>query len=143
MNEILDFLVNHWQLSILLVAILAAYLGFELMQKMSNDSVSPDQAVELINHQRAVVIDVRSTEEFRTGHILDSIHFDCNESDTKLKSLHKYNARPVIIVCAHGKRSSVFLKRLEGQGFTQVLNLDGGLQAWRDAGLPLVTGGKK
>lgn len=141
MNEILDFLVSHWQLSVLMVAVVAAYLGFEFMQQMSSNAVSPEQAVELINHQQGIVIDVRTPEEFRTGHILDAVHFDCTESDLKLKRLNKYSAKPVIVVCAHGKRSAAFLKRLQAQGFVQVLNLEGGLQAWRDAGLPLVTTG--
>ena len=143
MNEIFNFLISHWQLSILLVTLLVAYIGFELMQQMSNNSVAPEQVVELVNHQHGVIIDVRSTEEFRSGHILDSIHFDCNETDAKLKSLQKYATKPVIIVCAHGRRSSAFVKRLQAQGFVRVLNLEGGLQAWRDAGLPLVTGLKK
>lgn len=141
MNEILDFLVSNWQLSVLLIALIAAYLGFEFISQISSNAVTPEQAIELINHQHGVVIDVRTPAEFSTGHILHSVHFDCNESDLKLKRLSKYAAKPVVVVCAHGKRSAAFLKRLQAQGFTQAKTLEGGLQAWRDAGLPLVTTG--
>lgn len=140
MNEILDFLVSHWQLSVLMTLVLAAYAVFEFMQQVSMGGVTPEQAVDIINHKHGIVIDVRTPEEFRTGHILGSIHFDGREPDAKLKRLNKYAQKPVVVVCAHGKRSATFLKRLQSEGFSNAVTLDGGLHAWQNSGLPLATG---
>jgi rhodanese-related sulfurtransferase len=141
-KEILDFLMTNWQLSGLMVLVIGAYLMFEFMQQMtSGNSVSPDEAVAMINHQNAVVFDVRTSEEYATGHILGAVHIDTTESDAKLKHLNKYSQKPVIVVCAHGKRSALFLKRLQSLGFAEAVNLTGGLHAWQNAGLPLTTAG--
>ena len=142
MNAFLDFLIANWQLSGLLVVMVTVYLVFEFIQQvMPGNSVSPEEAVVLINHQKAVVLDVRTPQEFSTGHILDAINVDASESDVKLKTLNKYMQRPVIVVCAHGKRSTLFAKRLRTLGFSTVVNLTGGLHAWQNSGLPLTTSG--
>lgn len=139
MNEILDFILRHWQLSGLFILLLVAYMVFEFKQETGSGEVSSDQAIGLINHQHAVIIDVRSKEEFATGHILGAHHVESTEPDAKLKRLQKYSQKPVIVVCAQGKRSTIFAKRLREQGLTNVSSLAGGLNAWRDAGLPLTT----
>lgn len=142
MNEFLDFLMINWQLSGLLILVIGAYLVFEFMQgMMTGNSVSPEEAVAMINHQSAVVFDVRTPQEYATGHILGSINIDTTEPDTKMKHLNKYSQKPVIVVCAHGKRSTLFLKRLQSLGFSDAVNLTGGLHAWQNAGLPLTTDG--
>jgi len=142
MNEILDFLMANWQLSGLMVLVIGAYLMFEFMQQiMPGNGVSPDEAVVMINHQNAVVLDVRTPQEYATGHILDAIHVDTADSDAKLKYLNKYSQKPIIVVCAHGKRSALFLKRLKSLGFAEAVNLTGGLHAWQNAGLPITTAG--
>lgn len=138
MNEIISFIVRNWQLSSLLVLFLAAYLVYEFMQSASNNDLTPEQAVELVNHKHGVVVDVRTPEEFAAGHIINAINFDSNEFDVKLKKLNKYTDKPVILVCAHGRRSTQCLTRLQANGFKQVYSLAGGMQAWQNAGLPLV-----
>lgn len=143
MNEILDFLKANWQLSGLMVLVIGAYAMFEFIQQMgTSNSVSPDEAVAMINHQGAVVFDVRTSQEYASGHILNAIHIDTSEPDTKLKHLNKYSQKPVIVVCAQGKRSALFLKRLQSLGFTEAVNLTGGLHAWQNAGLPLTAAGE-
>ena len=138
MNDILDFFINNWQLTGLFVLVLGAYLVFEYMQSSNSDTISPEEAVLLINHEHGVVVDVRTPAEFGTGHILHAINVDSNEADDKFKKLNKYAKKPVILVCAHGKRSAQCLQRMKAQGFERVFSLGGGMQAWKDAGLPLV-----
>ncbi|HSX21020.1 MAG TPA: rhodanese-like domain-containing protein [Gammaproteobacteria bacterium] len=137
MNDILDFFLQHWQLSALFVVAVGAYLVYEFMLGEDRDAVTPEQAVGLINHQHGVVIDVRTPEEFSTGHILHAINVDSKEPDTKFKTLNKYAHKPIILVCAHGRRSAQCMLRLKNLGFAQVHSLAGGLESWKDAGLPL------
>lgn len=138
MNDIFDFVMNNWQLCAALVVVLGGYLVFEYMQSNNSDSITPDQAIALINHEHGVVIDVRTPAEFSTGHILHAINVDSNEPDEKFKKLNKYTKKPVILVCAHGKRSAQCLERMRKQGFERIFSLEGGLQTWKNAGLPLV-----
>jgi rhodanese-related sulfurtransferase len=139
MNEILAFLIKHWQLSTLFVAVLVAYVVFELKQNPNSKQVSPEQAVALYNHEHGIIMDIRSAEDFAVGHIIGAMHVAADESDIKIKRLQKYSQKPVVIVCTAGKQSINFMKRLETMGFTQVLSLAGGIAAWQEAGLPLTT----
>lgn len=144
MNEMLDFVLRHWQLSTLFVLLLVAYMVFEFKQETGGSGkVSPDEAIGLMNHEHAVILDIRSKEEFSTGHLLGAQHVAADESDAKLKRFQKYSQKPVIVVCAQGKSSVKFVKRLEEQGLTKVSSLAGGVNAWRDAGLPLTTSTSK
>lgn len=137
MNEVASFLFDHWILCSVLIAALSAYLVFEYMQSSDKGAISPEETVELINHQHAVVIDVRTPVEFATGHILHAHNFPSTESDEKIKSLNKHKHKPIVLVCARGRRSAQCLQRFRSHGFEQVFSLDGGLQAWQDASLPL------
>lgn len=143
MKEILDFFMQHWQLSCVFILVVSAYLVYEYMLSANDEDISPEQAVALINHEHGVVIDVRTATEFNNGHILHSINIDANEPDTKFKKINKYASKPVIVVCATGRRSAHCLKRMKDQGYERVYNLSGGIVAWNNAGLPLVNGEKK
>lgn len=137
MNEILDFLLQHWQISALLIFVLVAYAGFEYMQSTNSEAISPEEAVLLINHQHGVVIDVRTEAEFNTGHVLNAINIDQSELDAKFVKLNKYKHKPVILMCARGRRSADCLKRFKAHGFQEVFTVTGGINAWQDAGLPI------
>jgi len=141
MNEFLNFLMNHWQLSAGFVALLLAYLVFEFMQANNKQEISPDQAVSLYNHQHAVILDIRSHAEFNNGHIVGSAQMDVSEEDSQLKKLNKYERKPLIIVSNDGKQAIKLVSRLTAQGFEQVFSLAGGIHAWESAGLPLVKKG--
>ena len=138
MNEVASFLIEHLLLSCVLFVALATYLVFEYMQSSNEGAISPEQTVDLINHQHAVVIDVRTPVEFATGHILDAHNFPSTESDEKIKGFNRYKHKPIVLVCARGKRSTQCLRRFQTHGFDQVFSLEGGIQAWKDAGLPLI-----
>lgn len=138
MKEIFDFCLRHWELSLVFILVVGAYLVYEYMFSESSDAISPEQAVALINHENGVVVDVRTPTEFGTGHILDAINIDSTEPDLKFKKLNKYTSKPVIVVCASGKRSSACLARIREQGLSRVYTLAGGITAWKDVGLPLI-----
>jgi rhodanese-related sulfurtransferase len=95
------------------------------------------QAVQLINRRDAVVIDVRDATEYASGHIAGARHIPQSQLDSRLKELEKHKAKPIIIACATGSRSRAASALLEKQGYAEVYNLQGGLAAWRQAGMPL------
>jgi len=100
-------------------------------------SVGPTEAVRMLN-QGAVLVDVRSQAEFDSGHIIESKHLPVEQVGQAAESLKKFKDKPVIVCCESGNRSAAAGRELRAQGFTQVANLRGGLQAWRADGLPLV-----
>ncbi len=104
--------------------------------------VTPAQAVMLMNRQNAVVVDVREAAEFAAEHINGSRNIPAQELADRAKELEKFKARPVVLSCATGARSSRALATLRKAGFEQVFSLAGGIKAWKEAGQPIGSGTK-
>ena len=94
-------------------------------------------ALQLMNHKSALVLDVRSDEEYKAGHILNSMHLPLGKISERIGELEKYKEQPVILVCRSGNRSTAACATLGKSGFGQVYNLSGGIIAWQKANLPL------
>jgi rhodanese-related sulfurtransferase len=99
-------------------------------------------AVRLIN-EGAVLLDVRTQAEFDAGHILDARHVPQDQLASSAETLKKHKDKVVIACCESGMRSGAAARVLQAQGFTKVVNLKGGLQAWRAENLPVVKTGAK
>jgi rhodanese-related sulfurtransferase len=113
-------------------------LAWPMIQRSRGGAtVSSTQAVQMINHQGAVLLDVRSIEAFHGGHIPQARHAPLADVEKKAASLAK--DKPLIIVCEMGRTAVGAAARLRAQGFTAVSILDGGIKAWSTAGLPLTT----
>lgn len=104
---------------------------------LSGGGLSPNAAVQLINREKAVVIDVSEAEEFATGHVGGAKNIPVNDIDTKLDKAVKNKALPLILVCATGARASRVQAVAKKLGFDNTHVLAGGLKAWRDANLPI------
>ena len=93
---------------------------------------SPDK------RQRPYVIDIRTPEEFKAGHLSGamSIDFLADNFSTKIRKLDRDT--PYLVHCQSGGRSSNSLTLWTKLGFTKIYHLDGGLLAWKKAGLPVV-----
>lgn len=138
MNQILTFIIHHWMLSSLLVVCIAAYIILEMTSnKPQKDNISPQAAVNLINHQNAVIIDLRNESAFLEGHIVGALNIPSQTLDKKIGTLQKYKETPILLVCARGMTGKTSADLLKQKGF-QALNLEGGIEAWRQASLPLV-----
>ena len=94
-------------------------------------------ALQLINHKDAVVLDVREPNEFASGHILDAKLLPLGKLKERMGELEKHKDRPIVVVCRSGNRSGTACYLLGKQGFAQVYNLAGGVQAWQKSNLPL------
>ena len=99
--------------------------------------VSAFEAVQLINRQEALVLDVRDVGEFEAGHITNAKHVPERQLAERLKELEKYKGRPLIVTCRSGARSGAAVEILRRNGFAAAVNLRGGLGAWQQAGMPL------
>jgi rhodanese-related sulfurtransferase len=121
------------------LAVILAMLFFNLFghRLRGYQVVGPADAVNLINHKDAVVLDVREINEFQEGHIVNAIHIPQSALSKRINELEKHKSKPIIIGCRSGHRSGQACAMLRKQGFEQVYNLQGGVMAWRSANLPL------
>ncbi len=144
MQQFFEFFIKHWDLFLLLAVIVGMLIWQSFAARLRGYQESdPQLAVQLINHQEAMVLDVREDGEYREGHIIDSLHIPLGQLNGKLESLAPYKSKPVIVGCRSGARSAHACGMLRKQGFEQVYNLRGGVMAWQNAGLPLEKDGKR
>ena len=106
-------------------------------------NVSPAEAVTLINRSNAVVLDVPDDAEFATGHIANATHIPLADMAGRIAELKKYQNKPILVNCQKGGRSAKVCNLLREAEFTQVHNLQGGLDAWVAAKMPIVNQSKK
>ena len=107
------------------------------MQGAVASGLSANDAVLLINRERAVVVDVCEPAEFGAGHIVGSRNIPLSDLDQKLAGAVKNKNLPLILVCQSGARSARAVATAKALGFEQVQSLGGGLGAWRAANLPV------
>jgi rhodanese-related sulfurtransferase len=133
----MDFIQNN----ILLIAVAfvsGAMLIWPFVRRTSGGPwVSTVEATQLINRQDALVLDVRSAEEYAKGHILGAKNLPLADLERRSAELDKHKAKPVIVHCENGNRSTSALALLRKHGFASVVNLAGGYAAWQQAGLPV------
>jgi rhodanese-related sulfurtransferase len=94
-------------------------------------------ALQLINHKDALVLDVREEAEYATGHLLNAKLIPAGKLLQRIGEIEKYRERPIVVVCRSGQRSATVTADLSKSGFAQVYTLEGGVNAWVKASLPL------
>lgn len=97
------------------------------------------EATRLMNNEDAIVVDLRTIDEFDRGHIINSINVLPTEIKTqKVGKIEHHKTKPVIVVCATGLTANTSAELLAKQGFERVYTLKEGIAGWRSANLPLV-----
>ncbi len=99
--------------------------------------VNTVEALQLINHKNALILDVRNEAEFQSGHILNAKLIPLPNLSGRTGELERYREQPIVVVCRSGQRSASACAMLGKKGFTQAYNLSGGVMAWQKSSLPL------
>lgn len=128
------FIDNIW-LIVLALASGGALLWPNLQRRGAK--VSPLQATQLINQSKALIVDVRTPDQFNAGHLPDARNIPLKELPNRMSELDKFKSRPVIVVCQTGVTSAKAATLLKNAGFASTVSLDGGLAGWQKQGLPL------
>ena len=134
--DLLPFLQQNWAL-VLIALTSGALLLWPGIAAGTRSGVSPTDAVQLINREKAVVVDVRESDEFAAGHIAGSRHIPVGEFDRRLPESVKNKSVPLVLVCAAGPRAQRCLAKAKTLGYDKAVVLGGGLRAWKDANLPV------
>lgn len=139
----LEFMQEQWILFLGLLLIVFMIIQTQFADKLAGyASVAPEQAVRLMN-DGAFVLDVRSIDEFRTGHLNNARNISIADLAQKIATLTDHKESPTLVYCESGARSARACSMLTKAGFTQLHNLSGGILGWRSANLPLAKQGKK
>jgi len=101
---------------------------------MSRGPLGPLEASELLSAGQAVLVDVREDGEWAAGHAPGAVHVPLGQLAERVGELP--TGRPLVMVCRLGGRSARATAFLVGEGHDAV-NLEGGMQAWAAAGLPV------
>ena len=136
-NQLSEFFGNHVLLVTALVGIIIMLVAGEIQQRIGGvKEVGPVDATRMLNHENAIMIDMRNDKDYQAGHIVNAVHLpECN--DSTMQGLEKFRKRPLIVYCRSGQQSTGVCSKLRKQGFEPVYNLKGGVVAWQNANLPL------
>ena len=88
-----------------------------------------------------VLLDVRTVEEFESGHIRNSINIPHEILLSNIDLVSEYNDEQLVVYCRSGKRASLVIEVLKKHGFTNIVDIEGDILAWSQLNYPLV--GKK
>jgi rhodanese-related sulfurtransferase len=101
--------------------------------------LSPQEMTFVVNREEGVVVDIRTENEFKQGHIIDAKHLPMTEvNNNNFSSLEKVKGKPIIVVCAAGLSAGKAAQSMMKAGFATVHILKGGMGAWTGGNLPVV-----
>jgi rhodanese-related sulfurtransferase len=130
------FIIDNWMLMSVALAS-AALLFWPVLKGATGGALTAEGAVQLINREKAVVIDVCEANEYAAGHVGGAKNIPLSQLEQKLPGMVKNKALPVILVCQSGARSSRAVGIAKKLGYEQAQSLGGGLGAWTKANLPV------
>lgn len=138
MNDYFVFIQNHPLLFAGLIGVIGfiAWTEFGRFTRKYQD-VNTTQAVQVMNRDNSVVLDVREDTEIRGGKIKGAKHIPLAQLKTRMSELDSAKEKPILVYCRSGNRSAHACDLLTKGGFTDVYNLSGGVNAWESANLPL------
>jgi rhodanese-related sulfurtransferase len=126
--------------SILASALLVvAASGATLAAAATPQTVDVKQAAAM-QSSGALLVDVRETDEYAQAHAPGSTLIPLSQLQQRLQELDRYKNTPVVLICRSGRRSEQAQKILEKAGFSAAVNVEGGMNSWQKAGLPVVSG---
>ncbi|MEO0539470.1 MAG: rhodanese-like domain-containing protein [Cyanobacteria bacterium P01_A01_bin.105] len=121
-----------------MIAIVVAGLLVGCGPAIASDLISAVELAEQIELGTApLVVDVRSVEEYATGHVPGAINIPFREIDQYLDELRTHAS--LVVYCERGVRANIAETTLADAGFDQVLHLEGDMSGWRAANLPTDT----
>jgi rhodanese-related sulfurtransferase len=128
-----NFLLDNWML---LAMALASGLALLLPVLSKGSGLDPQAMVQLMNRDKALVIDVCEPDEFARGHVIGAKNLPLGQLEDKLSQIVKNKSTHVIMVCQVGARSARAAATARKLGYENVQSLSGGLRAWTAASMP-------
>ncbi|HEX5356974.1 MAG TPA: rhodanese-like domain-containing protein [Aquabacterium sp.] len=131
-----SYIADNWYWMVAAGASGALLLWQQVKEGATAGGLSPAMAVQLINKERAQVIDVCEPAEFAAAHVAGAKNIPLGDIASG-KGLPGNKKLPLVVVCAAGSRSAKAVAQLKAMGYENAQSLGGGLKAWREANLPI------
>ena len=133
--DLVTFLIENWVL-VLAALTSGGMLLWPVVSRGGVGGLMPSAAVQLINREKAVLIDVSEPAEFAAEHAAGAKNVPFGQVATST-ALPKNKSLPLVVLCPTGARASRAVGELRKLGFEQAQCLAGGTRAWREASLPI------
>ena len=131
----MKFIIDNWAL-ILMAVTSGGLLLWQNMQKNPSGAVGTTEAVRLINREKGVLIDVSEPAEFAAAHARGAKNVPLAVLDGS-RDLPGNKTLPLLVMCPTGSRAGRAVAALKKAGHEQAVAVNGGVAAWREAGLPI------
>ena len=131
-----EFLTEQWMLAAAFLVVIIMLFMHEA--RKSGPSVTPQQAITLINQEEGVFLDLRDAADYKQSHIVDAVNIPATKLVSRLVELEKYKNKPVVLVCKMGQQSGAAGKQLKEAKFERVYKMSGGMMEWSNLQLPTV-----
>ncbi|HQR86532.1 MAG: sulfurtransferase [Burkholderiales bacterium 35-55-47] len=132
----MNFIADNWML-ITIALSSGFFLLLPVMQGAATSGLSPTEAVQCMNREKGVVVDVCGRDEYAQGHIKGALNVPLDQLEANLGQAVKNKSTPLILSCASGMRSKRAQAIAQKLGYEKVHSLQGGLKAWKEANLPV------
>jgi rhodanese-related sulfurtransferase len=133
----MKFLLDNWALFLIALTSGGLLLWPTIRGGVTAGGLGPAGAVQLMNRSKAVVVDVCEPEEYAQGHVAGARNVPLAQLEQRLPEVVKNKALPVILVCRSGARAGRAAGIAKKLGYEQAQALAGGLNAWKEANLPV------
>lgn len=133
----MQFFIDNFPLVAIALASGAMLIWPMVRGRASGPALSTLQVTQLINGKNATIVDIRPPEEFAKGSLPNARNMPADKVKDRAGELKK--DKPLIVICANGRAAGKAAAQFRSSGFSDVFVLNGGLAAWREAGLPIRT----
>lgn len=133
----MKFVIDNWMLFAVALVSASLLLWPMVSGAAGASALTPAGAVQLINREKAVVVDVSEEAEFATGHVVGAKNVPFGQLDAKLSNAVKNKGVPLLLVCPTGARANRAVAAAKKLGYEKAQAVAGGMKGWRDAGLPV------
>jgi rhodanese-related sulfurtransferase len=133
----LEFISQQWTLVAALAVVLSMLFFHE--SRKSGPSLSPQQAISMVNAQSGLFLDLRDGSDYKAGHIVEAMHIPAAKLQSRLAELEKHKNKPIVLVCKMGQQAGAAGKTLKASGFEHVYKMTGGMMEWSNLQLPTIS----
>ena len=137
LDLLLEFIAEQWLLALALATTLTMLFLHE--SRKAGPAVTPQQAINLVNSEEGVFVDIRDGKDFKAGHIVEARHIPLGQLANRMNELEKFRDKPIIVVCRLGQSATGATRQLRANGFERAQKMTGGMMEWNSLKLPVVT----
>jgi rhodanese-related sulfurtransferase len=138
MERLIEFIGNNMLWVGLWFALLTLLLWNLFKDKLLGiPQLDPLDVTRRINNDQAIIVDLRKSDDFEVGHVINAINIPESDLTQRMHDLEKFRKKPIILCCQSGSISPQTIQKFMKDGHEDLSNMKGGILSWQRANLPL------